>query len=46
MHILLSAELGICCGNEDSCGNENRESQKKNYVPWGKIGKHTFFVEN
>ena len=37
------SEPGIRRGNEDSRGNENRKSRKKNFSTEKQIDKHTFF---
>ena len=41
-----STEHGICCGNEDSCGNENRKSQKNIFsVEKQSTNIYSFFYE-
>ena len=46
LSLLSLSEPGICCGNEDSRGNENRKSRGKNICCGKKIDKHTLFYEN
>ena len=38
----LPTEPGICRGNEDSCGNENKTS-RKNFFLWGKNQQVYYF---
>ena len=45
VQVLLLSEPGICRGNEDSRGNENKKSRKKFFSAEKQIDKHTFFFK-